>query len=272
MNEIQMFQHPEFGAVRTMTIDNEPWFVGKDVAEVLGYSNTRDALAKHVDEEDKATVAIHDGSQNRNVTVINESGLYSLILSSKLPTAKAFKRWVTNEVLPAIRKHGAYMTPSALEQAINNPDFAIGLLNALKEEQEARQALETKVQVQETRIEEMRPKEIFADAVADDKDCILVGDLAKLLKQNGIDIGQKRLFEWMHKNGYLMNKSSKIKHMPTQRAMDLGVFRAKETALKFPNGKSKTTYTVMVTAKGQQYFINKFLDATYVQEVLEYVE
>lgn len=128
------------------------------------------------------------------------------------------------------------------------------------------------IQALETRVEEMRPKEIFADAVADDKDCILIGDLAKLLKQNGIDIGQKRLFEWAHKNGYLMNKSSKIKHMPTQRAMDLGVFRVKETALKFPNGKIKTTYTVMVTAKGQQYFINKFLDATYVQGVLEYVE
>ena len=135
MNELQIFENPEFGSIRTITINNEPWFVGKDVAEVLGYSNPRDALSRHVDDEDKNTVVNPDGNRgNPNMTIINESGLYSLILSSKLPTAKQFKRWVTSEILPDIRKHGAYMTPETLEAAILNPDYIIKLATALKEE------------------------------------------------------------------------------------------------------------------------------------------
>lgn len=145
MNEMKLFENPEFGAIRTVEVGGEPWLVGKDVAEALGYSNPRDALDRHVDDEDKATVGIHDGSQSRNMTIINESGLYSLVLSSKLPGAKKFKRWVTSEVLPSIRKHGAYMTSDTIDKMINSPEFGIKLLTALRDEQDKRKALETEL-------------------------------------------------------------------------------------------------------------------------------
>ena len=145
MNEMKLFENPEFGAIRTVEVGGEPWLVGKDVAQALGYSNPRDALDRHVDDEDKAAVGIHDGSQSRNMTIINESGLYSLVLSSKLPTAKKFKRWVTSEVIPSVRKHGAYMTPETLEAAILNPDVMIQLCTALKGEQDKRKALEAEL-------------------------------------------------------------------------------------------------------------------------------
>lgn len=145
MNEMKLFENPEFGAIRTVEVGGEPWLVGKDVAQALGYSNPRDALDRHVDDEDKATVGIHDGSQSRNMTIINESGLYSLVLSSKLPGAKKFKRWVTSEVLPSIRKHGAYMTSDTIDKMINSPEFGIKLLTALRDEQDKRKALETEL-------------------------------------------------------------------------------------------------------------------------------
>lgn len=258
MNDLQIFKNEQFGSMRTLEINGEPWFVGKDVAEVLGYSNPRDALSKHVDNEDKATVAIHDGSQNRNVTVINESGLYSLILSSKLPTAKEFKRWVTSEVLPSIRKHGAYMTTETLEKALLSPDYLIRLATALKSEQEQRKLLEEKNEQQRLKIEEDKPKVIFANAVETAKTSILVGELAKILKQNGVATGQKRFFEWLRENGYLI-KGGSDKNMPTQRSMELGLFEIKETAVAHSDGHTTISKTPKVTGKGQQHFINKFI-------------
>ena len=163
MNNLQIFKNEEFGEVRVIEQNGEPWFVGKDVADILGYTNSRDALGSHVDDEDKNTVAISDGKRgNPNQTVINESGLYSLILSSKLPQAKQFKRWVTSEVLPSIRKHGTYMTPEKIEEVLLNPDTIISLAQELKDERALRNRLQDK-------IEKDKPKTIFADAVAASK-------------------------------------------------------------------------------------------------------
>lgn len=251
MNELEIFNNPEFGQIRATEIDGEPYFAGSDIATALGYVNPRDALSKHVDAEDKNTVAIHDGSSgNPNLTVINESGVYALVFGSKLPKAKQFKHWVTSEVLPTIRKHGAYMTPDTLEKALLNPDGMIKVLQALKTEQDKRRALETK-------IEEQKPKVVFAEAVSTSKTSILIGDLAKILKQNGIDIGQKRLFAWLRENGYLI-KGGSSKNMPTQRAMDMGLFVVKEGSYVNGEGVNVTTKTTKVTGKGQIYFINKF--------------
>lgn len=250
-NNLQVFKNNEFGEIRALQIDNEPWFVGKDLAECLGYSNTRDAVGRHVDKEDKTDVAIHDGRQNRNMVVVNESGLYSLILSSQLPTAKRFKKWVTREVLPSIRKHGAYMTPEVIEKTLTNPDFIIQLATTLKEEQLARQRAEKQ-------IEEQKPKVLFADAVTASHTSILVGELAKLLRQNGIDTGQNRLFEWLRQNGYLIRRKGTDYNMPTQYSMDLGLFEVKETSITHSDGHVSVNKTPKVTGKGQVYFINKF--------------
>jgi len=255
MNKIQLFTNPEFGEVRTLTINDEPYFVGKDVAEILGYSNASKAVMVHVDDDDKKKMMLSADSQNGNVvtqtTVINESGLYSLILSSKLPTAKKFKHWVTSEILPAVRKHGAYMTPETIEKTLNDPDFIIGLATKLKEEQERSKALAADNL-------RMKPKEIFADAVSVSEDAILIGALAKILKGNGVDIGQKRLFKWMRDEGYLI-KSGRDVNAPTQRSMNLGLFKVKERTINNPDGSTRLTRTTLVTGKGQLYFVNKFL-------------
>ena len=252
MNELQIFKNEEFGEIRTIEVNNQPWFVGKDVADILGYSNTRDALAKHVDSEDKADVAIHDGRQNRYMSVINESGLYSLVLSSKLPTAKKFKRWVTSEVLPSIRKNGGYLTPEKVEEVLSNPDTIIKLATDLKEERAKRKEAEN-------RLEEAKPKVLFANAVTESDGTILIGDLAKFIKQNGRDMGQKRLFEQLRNDGFLIKQKCSSYNMPTQRAMDMGLFKVKESSIVQPDGVVRLTRTVKVTGKGQQYFINKFL-------------
>lgn len=251
MNNLQIFENKEFGSIRTVTIDNEPWFVGKDVAEVLGYSNTKDAIASHVAEEDKQVIQKSEITTfeipNRGLTVINESGLYALIFGSKLESAKRFKHWVTSEVLPSIRKHGVY----AVDELLNNPDMAIKAFTALKEEREKNRLLQADN-------ERMRPKEIFADAVASSKTSILIGDLAKILKQNGFVTGQKRLFEQLRQEGYLI-KSGSSKNMPTQRSMEMGLFEVKETSINNPDGSVRVTRTTKVTGKGQQYFINRYL-------------
>ncbi len=251
-NKLQIFSNEQFGTLRTVKINNEIYFVGKDVALILGYVNTFDAIEKHVDEEDKLVSQIASAGQMRNVTVINESGLYSLILSSKLPKAKEFKRWVTSEVLPSIRKHGAYATPATIENIIANPDFGIELLKKLKSEREKRI-------VAEKQLAEQKPKVIFADAVEVSRTTILVGDLAKLLKQNGIEIGQNRLFEWLRNNGYLIKGSRADWNMPTQKSMELGLFEVKERAINNPNGTNIIKRTTKVTGRGQIYFINKLL-------------
>lgn len=253
MNELQIFKNEEFGEIRTIEVKNEPWFVGKDVAEILGYSNTRDALAKHVDSEDKADVAIHDGRQNRYMSVINESGLYSLVLSSKLPTAKKFKRWVTSEALPTIRKTGGYINGS---EAMSDSEI---MAKALLVAQKTIEANKEKINQLMSDNERMKPKALFADAVANSDGTILIGELAKLIKQNGYDIGQKRLFAWMRENGYLIKQKGSSYNMPTQRAMEMGLFKIKESSIIQPDGAVRLTRTVKVAGKGQQYFINKFL-------------
>lgn len=242
MNDVKIFENPEFGEVRTVNIGGEPWLVGKDVATALGYVDTFGALKKHVDDEDKQNCQNDSFESPRGMTIINESGLYSLVLSSKLPTAKKFKRWVTSEVLPSIRKTGGYHVPQSPEE-----QMAQGLLAAQKLLAE-----------KDKRIEEMRPKEIFADAVSTSRTSILVGGLAKLIKQNGVDIGQKRLFQWMRNKGYLI-KSGNDKNTPTQRAMDMGLFEIKFGSYINGQGENCTTRTTKVTGKGQIYFINKFL-------------
>ena len=249
MNDIKTFNNPEFGEVRATMIDDEPWFVGKDVAKILGYSRTADAIKAHVDDDDKLTRCFTDSGQSRQMYVINESGMYALILSSKLPSAKRFKHWVTSEVLPAIRKHGAYMTDEKAWDITHNAESLADLL-----QQAAEQLREKDIE-----IERMRPKEIFSDAITASNTSILIGDLAKILKGNGIDIGQKRLFHWMRENGYLIKGSRSDRNMPTQRSMEMKLFEIKESSYISGDGVNHITKTPKVTGKGQKYFINKFL-------------
>jgi anti-repressor protein len=251
MNSLEVFRHDKFGQIRAVDIDGTAWLVGKDAAAALGYTNTRDSLSRHVDEEDRADVVIHDGRQKRRMIVINESGFYSLVLSSKLKAALEFKRWVTSDVLPAIRKHGFYAVSNVVEDMLSKPDFAIQLLQRYKEEQTEKEALAKK-------IEEDKPKVDFADSVTTSNTTILIGDLAKILRQNGVDIGQKRLFEYLRSHGYLMINGWS-RNMPTQRAADMGLFFVKETTVNNPDGSIRLTKTTKVTGKGQIYFINKFL-------------
>ena len=246
MNEIKQFQNEEFGEIRTITKDGDPWFVGKDIAEALGYANTKDALKKHVDEEDKGVAICDTPGGKQQMTIINESGLYSLILFSKLPNAKKFKRWVTSEVLPSIRKHGGYV--AGQEEMTNEELLSKALLY-----------VNSKLEEKNKVIEEMTPKALFADSVATSKTTILVGELAKILKGNGINIGQNRLFEWMRANGYLIRRLGTDYNMPTQRAMELGLFQIKETTITKPDGHLLINKTPKLTGKGQQYFINLFL-------------
>lgn len=252
--ELKVFENPEFGAVRTVEREGEPWFVGKDVAQALGYGEGKslaNAVANHVDEEDKGVTELMTPGGKQKMTIINESGIYSLVLSSKLPGAKKFKRWVTAEVLPSIRRHGIYATDQVLEEIISDPDTGIRLLQQLKEERR-------KVRELETKAEEDRPKVLFADSVSASDTTILVGDLAKLLRQNGFAIGQNRLFELLRKEGFLIKDGSR-KNMPTQRAMEMGLFRVKERAISNPDGTVRTTLTTLVTGKGQQFFVNRYL-------------
>ena len=252
MNELMTFKSPEFGEIRTVEVNGEPWLVGKDVALALGYQNPSKALSDHVDEEDKLNNESLLSLGQRGGWLINESGLYALVLSSKLPTAKKFRRWVTAEVLPSIRRHGAYMTPETLEAAILNPDTMIKLCTALKEEQDKRKTLEN-------RVKRDRPKVLFADSVAASKTSILVGELAKLLKQNGVETGQNRMFQWLREQGYLIRRQGTDFNMPTQKAMEMGLFEIKETAITHSDGHVTISKTPKVTGKGQQFFVNAFL-------------
>lgn len=251
MNNISTFRNPAFGSVRAVRIDNEPYFVGKDVAEILGYSNPRKAMIDHVDAEDKGVTKCDTLGGTQEMTIINESGLYSLILSSKLPKAKEFKRWVTSEVLPTIRKTGGYVNNTA--QFV---DSYFGQLNL--EQKHALTLMFDESKRMSEQLKEQAPKVLFANAVETAHTSILIGDLAKIIKQNGVDIGQKRLFEWMRQNGYLI-KGGSSKNMPTQRSMDQELFEVKETTINNPDGSVRVTKTTKVTGKDQTYFINKFL-------------
>ena len=206
----------------------------------------------HVDEEDKLNDKTASSLGQRGGWLINEPGLYSLIISSKLPQAKKFKRWVTADVLPSIRKHGAYMTPQKIEEVLLNPDTIIKLATDLKAEREERMKLQRET-------EELKPKALFADAVSASKTSILIGDLAKLIKQNGHDIGQRRLFQWMRDKGYLIKQQGASWNMPTQKSMEMGLFEIKETTITHSDGHISISKTVKVSGKGQVYFVNKFI-------------
>ncbi|EKQ11580.1 phage antirepressor protein [Lacticaseibacillus casei A2-362] len=251
MNELQEFNF-QGNQLRTVLIDSEPFFVGKDAATAIGYKNFRDALKTHVKAKYKRESRITTPFGTQTMTVISEPGLYQLAGESKLPSADPFQDWVYEQVLPSIRKHGAYMTPETIEKAIYNPDFIINLATQLNDEQAKTAALTADN-------ETMKPKALFADAVATSHTTILVGDLAKMIKQNGVDIGAKRLFAWLREQGYLIKRIGADYNSPTQRAMELGLFEVKETAISHSDGHVTVQKTPKVTGKGQQYFINKFL-------------
>lgn len=251
MNNIKVFENNEFGTVRTVEVDREPFFVGKDVAEILGYSNPQKAIRDHVDEEDK-TLNESFTVNGTMAVLINESGLYSLVLSSKLPNAKRFKRWVTSEVLPAIRKTGGYI--GGAENMTEAEIMARAVLIGQRTIEEQKR----KIDNLQNEIDVNRPKVLFADAVSASHTSILVGELAKILRGNGCNIGQNRLFERLRNDGYLM-KCGTSKNIPTQRAMEMGLFEIKEGSYINGNGVNVITKTTKVTGKGQTFFVNKFL-------------
>lgn len=251
MNDVKIFENPEFGRVRTTVIDGEPWFVAADVCHALDIGNPSDALNR-LDDDERTLVSIEGASNGKPVNGVNEPGLYSLVLGSRKPEAKAFKRWITHDVIPTIRKTGGYQVPqSPAEQ------MAQGILAAQKLLAER----DATIAKQNEQIAVLTPKGIFADAVTASKTSILVGGLAKLIKQQGIDIGQKRLFAWMRENGFLI-KNGTEKNMPTQRAMDMKLFEVKEGSFVDGNGVNRITRTTKVTGKGQVYFVNKFLNGS----------
>ncbi|WP_342720154.1 phage antirepressor (plasmid) [Bacillus paramycoides] len=246
MNQLQVFNNEEFGQVRTVIQGEDVRFVAKDVAEVLGYNNTSKAIQMHVDEDEKADLPIWDGRQNRNQKMINESGLYSLILSSKLPSAKKFKKWVTSEVLPSIRKHGAYMTGQVLEQAVTNPDFAIGLLTKLKEEKE-------KLAAAQQQIVQQQPLVTFAEACMQSDKSLKVSEVAKLAAKHNIKIGQRQLFAKLREWNLMFKQSTE----PTQSAVEKGYFEIAQGVKQKPSGEPFTWTTTYVTPKGQAYIIDR---------------
>ena len=249
MSNIQIFNYNSVD-VRTIQKDGEPWFVLKDVCNVLHIGNSRDVVAR-LDQDEKGVGQIDTLGGKQEMTIINESGLYNVILRSDKPEAKPFRKWVTSVVLPTIRRHGMYATPDTVEKMLADPDTTIKLLETIKQERAARMALEAKAEAD-------KPKVLFADAVSASHTSILVGDLAKLLRQNGVEIGQNRLFSFLREKGYLCSQGERY-NLPTQRSMDRGWFQVKETTINQPNGSVRITRTVKVTGKGQQYFINLFL-------------
>ena len=247
MTDIQIFRNEQFGEVRTIEKNGEPWFVAADVCKVLDLSNPTIA-ASRLDEDERAKFNL--GRQGET-TIVSEAGLYTLVLGSRKPEAKAFKRWITHEVIPTIRRHGAYATETTIESIIADPESGIKLLQALKAEQERRKEAEAIAEAQ-------RPKALFADAVAASDNSILVGELAKILRQNGVETGQNRLFRWMRDNGYIMRYTN----VPTQYSMERGLMEVKERAINNPDGSVRITQTIKVTGKGIVYFVNKFIGGT----------
>ena len=247
MTGIQIFKNEQFGEVRTIAKDGEPWFVANDICKVLGHTNSRVAVAA-LDEDEKGVSKVYTLGGEQQMTVVNEAGMYQLVIRSNLPAAKAFKRWITHEVIPTIRRHGAYATETTIESIIADPESGIKLLQALKAEQERRKEAEAIAEAQ-------RPKALFADAVAASDNSILVGELAKILRQNGVETGQNRLFQWMRENGYIMRYTN----VPTQYSMERGLMEVKERAINNPDGSIRITQTTKITGKGTLYFVNKFL-------------
>lgn len=258
---VSVFEHADFGSIRVVVRGGEPWFIAKDVCDALDLTNPTVSV-KSLDEDERAKFNL--GRQGET-NIVSEPGFYRLVMKSRKPEAKAFQRWVTHEVLPSIRKFGVYATAETAERLMADPDFMIKTFKALKKERERVRGLESLnrrnealLEHRDRRIGEMRPKEVFADAVSASHSTILIGDLAKILRQNGIDMGQKRLFAWMREHGWLM-KDGQSRNMPTQRAMEMGLFRIKETTISNPDGSVRVTRTTKVTGKGQQYFVNLFL-------------
>lgn len=252
MNELQIFKNKDFGEVRVIAINDEPWFVGKDVAEILEYKRTADALNTHVDGEDKGVGEIQTPGGKQKMIIVNESGLYSLIFSSKMKKAKEFKRWVTSEVLPTIRKHGVYMTESVIERTLTDPDYLIQLATTLKEERQRRLLAEEEN-------ERNKPKVLFSDSCEVAENSILIGEFAKRMKQNGLpNMGQNRLFTYLRNQGYLC-KNGERRNQPTQKSMEQGLFETKVRVINNPDGSTRTTTTTKMTGKGQIYFTNKLL-------------
>lgn len=250
MNPMQVFNF-NGTQVRTVEKDGEPWFVLKDVCDVLDIDQVA-GIKRRLSDDVISNHPIPDAlGRLQDTTIINEDGLYDVILESRKPEAKAFRKWVTSEVLPTIRKHGGYLTPEKIEEVLLNPDTIIQLATQLKEERKAKQQLQAK-------IEQDKPKVLFAEALETSGNSILIGELAKLLKQNGVDIGQNRLFERLRQEGYLMRTRDDRWNDPTQRSMEMGLFEVKVRTINNPDGSVRTTKTTKVTGKGQIYFINKF--------------
>ena len=251
MNDLQVFNNPKFGELRTLEIDGEPWFVANDVAIALGYKRANDAVNQHCKGTAKYR-PLQTAGGTQELRIISEPDLYRLIINSKLESAQEFERWLMEEVLPAIRKHGVYLTPEMIEKVVYNPDLIINLATQLKEEQERSKVLTSQ-------IAEMKPKALFSDAVSASHTTILIGELAKLLKQNGVETGGRRLFAWMRENGFLGTCGNNY-NIPTQRAMEMGLFEIKETVIAHADGHTSISRTPKVTGKGQNYFVNKFLN------------
>ena len=250
-NEVRAFENAEFGSVRTVEIEGKPYFVANDVTKALGYSNSRDAVARHCKGVVKRDTPTTSGIQS--MSYIPEGDLYRLITHSKLPSAERFESWVFDEVLPSIRKNGGYI--SGQETMSDDELMAKALLVA-----------QNKIAERDKQIEEMKPHAVLGRAITTANTSILVGDLAKILHQNGVDIGAQRLFRWMRDNGYLIKRKGTDWNLPTQRSMELGLFEIKESVHIDGNGCNKITRTPKVTGKGQQYFINKFLNRTEDEE------
>lgn len=256
MNEVAIFSNPQFGKIRTAGTADEPLFCLSDVCRILEIKNPRDWKSK-LKPKGVVLIYTHTEGGEQQLTFIDEQNLYKVIMRSDKPQAESFQDWVCGEVLPSIRKHGAYMTEQTLEKALTSPDFLIQLATQLKEEKEKRIAAEQESAQKQLVIDEQAPKVVFADAVIGSRSSCLVGELAKIITQNGVKIGQNKLFEWLRNNHYLGCRGEYY-NIPMQQYIDAGLFELKKTTHS-ENGVMKSTVTTKVTGKGQQYFINKFL-------------
>lgn len=246
MSQLKVFDFSG-NEVRVVMKDGNPWWVAKDVCNALGIDSSQ---TRRLDDDEKGLCSIQTLGGMQDMLCVNEPGLYELVGGSKKPEAKPFKRWINHDVLPAIRKHGAYMSPEVIEKTILNPDFIINLATELKKEQERSSVLQQQIIAD-------KPKVLFAESLQTSHDCILIANLAKLLKQNGIDTGEKRLYRWLRENGYL-GKHGEHYNMPTQRSMDLRLFEVKTRTINNPGEEPRISKTTVVTGRGQMYFLNKF--------------
>ena len=257
MNDIQVFNSEQFGEIRTAGTAQEPIFCAADICRALGYNNGRDAISRHCDEGDVVKHDTPTTSGVQTMTFVTESGLYSLIFGSKLESAKQFKKWVTSEVLPSIRKHGMYATEATVENMLNDPENAILMLQAYQRERKERLAAQQQVEKLEAQAIEDKPKIIYADAVKGSTSSCLIGELAKMIAQNGYPIGEKRLFQWLRDNHYLCSYGERF-NQPYQQYIEQGLFTMKQNVFSV-DGEMRTRNTTKVTGKGQIYFINKFI-------------